>query len=87
MTPAIDYATLAVDPDTYPRSIRLDIKVLENGDIILEAPLDPDRLNMTEGDHYEVVLVCGTVVLKKILINNLIWKTVALINSSNYLKP
>ena len=72
MTPAIDYTTLAVDPDTYPRSIRLDIEVLENGDIILEAPLDPDRLNMTEGDHYEVVLVCGTVVLKKILINNLI---------------
>jgi len=66
MTTTPDYGLMSVDPDAYPRSIRFTLDVLENGDLVFESLLDPTRMNMTEGDRYTVVMVDGTVVLKKV---------------------
>jgi hypothetical protein len=65
MSTTPDYGLMSVDPDAYPRSIRFTLDVLENGDLIFESLLDPTRMDMAEGDRYVVVIVDGTVVLKK----------------------
>jgi len=37
-----------------------------NGDIILDAELKPEQINVKNGDLFEIVLVDGAIVLKKI---------------------
>ena len=66
MTPNPDYGLMSIDPDSYPRSIRFTLDVLENGDLVFEEQLDPCRMDMAQGDRYEAVMIGDTTVLKKI---------------------
>ena len=40
--------------------------LMSNGDIVLDAELKPEQLKVENGDKFEVVLVEGVIVLKKI---------------------
>ena len=40
--------------------------LMSNGDIVFDAELKPEQLKVENGDKFEVVLVDGAIVLKKL---------------------
>lgn len=43
-----------------------NFRLMINGDIILDEELKPEQINVKNGDLFEIVLVDGAIVLKKI---------------------
>ena len=64
--PAPDYGNMYVDPDAYPRTMRCNLTIMDNGDIILDSDLLPGRLNATDGDRYQLIDSGAGIVLKKL---------------------
>jgi hypothetical protein len=64
--PAPDYGNMSVDPDAYPRNMRCNLTIMDNGDIILDSDLLPERLNATDSDRYQLIDSGAGIVLKKL---------------------
>ena len=64
--PAPDYGKMSVDPDAYPYTMRCNLTIMDNGDIILNSDLLPERLNAIDGDRYQLIDSGAGIVLKKI---------------------
>jgi hypothetical protein len=64
--PAPDYGNMSVNPDAYPRTMRCNLTIMDNGDIILNADLLPERLNAIDGDKYQLIDSGAGIVLKRL---------------------
>lgn len=64
--PAPDYGNMSIDPDAHPYTMRCNLTIMGNGDIILNSDLLPERLNAIDGDKYQLIDSGAGIVLKKL---------------------